>query len=87
MTTESLANPFVYASLICSASFWLSLILSLIPGARGLNFPGIWWLAILGVGVAFGVIAAVLNFEKRLWIAAVGLGLVTLLFVIYVIGS
>jgi hypothetical protein len=45
------------------------------------------WLAIQGLGVVLGIVAAVLNFRKRLWIPAIALALVTFFFVMFVIGS
>jgi hypothetical protein len=87
MTVKLSANHFAYASLVCSLSFWLGLVLSYVPGAPRLNFSGTWWLAIMGVGTALAVVAAVLNFERRVWILAVALALGTLFFVMYVIGS
>ncbi len=65
MTLKFSANHFAYASLVCSLSFWLGLILSYVPGAPRLNFSGVWWLAIMGVGVALAIVAAVLNFGKN----------------------
>jgi hypothetical protein len=87
MTSKVSANQFAYASLVCSLSFWLGLILSYVPGAPRLNFPGVLWLAIMGAGVALAVVAAVLNFEKKLWILAGALALGSFFFVMYVIGS
>jgi hypothetical protein len=87
MTTESLANLFAWASLICSLSFWTGLILSYIPAAPRLNVPGMRWLTVMGVGIVLAVVAAVINFEKKLWIVAVAVAVVTFFFVWYVIGS
>ena len=44
------------------------------------------WLAIQGVGVVLGVVAAELAFRNKLWILAVALALVTFFFVMYVVG-
>jgi hypothetical protein len=81
------ANHFAYASLICTLSFWLGAILSRFRGVPGIDLSGVHWLEILGVGVALAVVAAVLNFEKKLWILAVVLALGTFFLVMYVIGS
>ena len=45
------------------------------------------WLEILGGGIVLAVVAAVLNFEKRLWILAAVLSLVTFFLVMYTNGS
>ena len=87
MTLGSLSSLFAYASLVCSASFWLGLSLSYFPGAPTIILSGMYWLAIQGTGIALAVISAVLNFEKRLWILAVCLAVVTFFFVMYVVGS
>jgi hypothetical protein len=87
MAIKLSANHFAYASLVCSLLFWSGLILSYFPGAPKLDLPGMRWLAIQGVGVVLGVVAAVLNFRKKLWILAVALALVTFFFVMYVVGS
>ena len=87
MAIKLSANHFAYASLVCSLLFWSGLILSYFPGAPKLDLPGMRWLAIQGVGVVLGVVAAVLNFRKKLWVLAVALALVTFFFVMYVVGS
>jgi hypothetical protein len=87
MRLESSSNFFACVSLICSLSFWLALILSRFPRAPGINFSGVHWLEILGGGIVLAVLAAVLNFEKKLWILAVVLALVTFFLVMYVNGS
>jgi hypothetical protein len=53
----------------------------------GINFSGVLWLRILGGGIALAVVAAVLNFEKKLWILAAALALVTFFLVMYTVGS
>jgi hypothetical protein len=89
VTIKISANHFAYASLVCSLLFWSGLVLSYFPSAPKLLdlVPGVRWLAIQGVGVVLGVVAAVLDFRKKLWILAVALALVTFFFVMYVIGS
>jgi hypothetical protein len=87
MRLESSSNLFAYASLICSLSFWLAAILSRFPHAPGINFSGAHWLEILGGGIVLAVVAAVLNFEKKLWILAAALAIVTFFLVMYTIGS
>jgi len=87
MALESSSIFFACASLICSVSFWLCVILSYFSRAFGTNLSGGQWLAIQGAGVVLAVVAAVLNFERRLWIFSLVLALVTSLFVMYVIGS
>jgi hypothetical protein len=44
------------------------------------------WLAVLGTGVFLRAVAAILKFEKKLWILAVVLALTTFFFVLYVMG-
>jgi hypothetical protein len=87
MAIKVSANHFAYASLVCSLLFWSGLILSYFPGAPKLDLPGMQWLAIQGVGVVLGVVAAVLNFRRKLWILAVALAVMTFFFVMYVVGS
>ena len=87
MTSESSSAAFAYASLVCSLSFWLCLMLSYFESVVTASLSGGRWLAIQGTGILLAVVAAVLNFEKRLWIFCLGLALVTFLFVMYVIGS
>jgi hypothetical protein len=82
MMLESLGASFAYVSLICSLSFWLSLVLNYFARAATTSLSGNRWLAIQGTGILFAAIAAVLNFEKRVWVFAIGLALVTFLFVI-----
>jgi hypothetical protein len=87
MTLESSSNLFSLASLVCSLSFWLGAILSYFPGAPGINLSGAHWLAILGIGAILAVAAAVLNFQKKLWIFALLLAIATFFFVMYVIST
>jgi len=87
MRLESSSNLFACASLICSLSFWLALILSRFPRAPGINLSGVLWLEILGGGIVLAVVGAVLNFEKKLWILAAALPLVTFFLVMYAICS
>jgi hypothetical protein len=87
MRLESSSNLFACASLICSLSFWLALILSRFPRAPAINVSGVLWLKILGGGIVLAVVAAVLNFEKKLWILAAVLSLVTFFLVMYTNGS
>jgi hypothetical protein len=42
---------------------------------------------VLGTSIVLGIIAAVANFEKRLWIPALSLAFVTFFVVMYVVGS
>jgi len=84
MTLESSSNFFAFASLICSGAFWLGAVLSLFPGAPGINVSGAHWLDILGVGAGLALVAGVLNFERKLWIFALILALLTLLLAFYV---
>jgi len=86
MTLESSSNLFACGSLTCSLLFWLGLILSYFPGFPTISVSGRHWLAILGTGISLGVVAAVVNFEKKLWILAVVLALTTFFFVLYVMG-
>jgi hypothetical protein len=86
MTIESSSNLFVCGSLTCSLLFWLGLILSYFPGSPTIGVSGGHWLAILGIGILLGVVAAVLNFEKKLRILAVALALITFFFVLSVMG-
>ena len=87
MTLEASSTLFAYTSLICSLSFWLDVILSYFHRAFWISLAGGHWLAILGAGVVLAVVAAVFNFEKRLWIFSFVLALVTFFFVMYVTGS
>jgi len=87
MTMKVSSSHFAYASFACSLLFWSGLVLSYFPSAPKLNLPGVQWLAIQGLGVVLGIVAAVLNFRKRLWIPAIALALVTFFFVMFVIGS
>jgi hypothetical protein len=79
------ANHFAYASLVCSLSFWLGLILSYVPGAPRLDLPGVRWLAIMGVGVVLAGVAAVLR--SKLWPLAIPFALGNFFFVMHVMGS
>ena len=83
MTLESSSNIFAYASLICSGLFWLGAVLSLFPGVPGINFSSAQWLNILGAGAGLAVVAGVLNYEKKLWIFALVLALLTLFLAFY----
>ena len=65
MAIKISANHFACASLVCSLLFWSGLILSYFPGAPKLDLPRVRWLAIQGVGVVLGVVAAVLDFRKN----------------------
>jgi len=87
MTLESSSGLFSWASLVCSLSFWLGLILSYFPHAPQMNFSGAHWLAILGAGGVLSIVAEVLNFERKLWIPALASAIATFLFVMFVIGS
>jgi hypothetical protein len=59
----------------------------LFPVTSRINFSGLHWLAILGIGVVLAVVASVVNFERKLWILAIVLALTTFFFAMYVIGS
>ena len=83
-TVNLSSNLFAYASLACSVLFWLGLILSCFPRSHTIDVSGEHWLAILGTGVSLGIVAGVVNFEKRLWILALALALITFFFVLYV---
>lgn len=86
MTARFFANCLGYASLGCSFSPWLGLILIHLRGASGLlHFPGVWWLAIQGVGVCLGVAATI--GASRLWLLATALALGNFFLVMYVVGS
>jgi len=85
MSLESLANFFGYASLACFFSFWLWAILNSIPNGPKLALPGLWWLGIMGVGIACAGIAAI--GRSKLWFLAMPLAIGMFLFVMYVIGS
>lgn len=85
MTIKFSGNHFAYASLVCSLSFWLCLILSYIPGGPRLELPGVRWLAIQGLGVVLAGAAAVRH--SKLWPLAIFLALGTFFFVMFVIGS
>ena len=87
MTFECSSNVLSYASFFCSLSFWLGALLSYFPGAPRINCSGAIWLAILGAGILLAVVAAGVNFEKKRWISAFALALVTFCFVMFVIGS
>jgi hypothetical protein len=87
MTTESSANIFACSSLVYSLSFWSGLMLSYVPAAPTLKVSGMCWFSIMGVGIVLAVVSAVLNSEKKLWIPAMAVSLVTFLFVMLVIGS
>jgi len=87
MELESLANRFAYASLVCSLSIWLGLILSRVPVLAGLmnSLPPVEWLAIEGVGILLAGAAAV--GRSKLWPLVVPLAFGNFFFVMYVIGS
>jgi hypothetical protein len=87
MTTESSSNLFASVSLVCSLSFWLGGVLSLFPGAPKIELSGTHWLEIVGGGIVLAVTAAVLNFERKLWILAFVLALLTFFLVMYANGS
>lgn len=87
MTLESSGRLFTYASLICTTSFWLGLTLSYFPKAPTINVSGMQWLVVQGIGIALAVISAILNFERKLWVLAVCLAVVTFFFVMYIVGS
>ncbi len=75
------------ASLVCSLSLWLGLVLSRFPGAPGLDVSGVRWLQIQGAGIILAVVACVLNFERKLWIPAIILAVCNFFLVMYVMGS
>lgn len=94
MATKVSADSFGPASLLCSAasvvcslSLWLGLVLSRFPGAPGLDFSAARWLQIQGVGVVLALVACVLNFERRLWIPAIIFALCNSLLVMFVMWS
>ena len=76
---------FTYASFLFSLSFWFALILSHVPVVPKINIPGIWGLAIMGLGVVFAGAAAVCR--SILWPLTIPLALGSFFFVMFVIGS
>ncbi len=79
-------NPFAYASLVCSLSFWLWLALGYIPAAPKLNFlTAGYWQGISAVAVILAGVAAARR--SKLWPLVIPLALGTFFFVMYVTGS
>ena len=85
MELESIANLFAYTSLVCSLSFWVWAILSLIPGAPRLELPGLWWLTIMGLGGLLAVAAVIAKAKLRF--VALPVSVAMFFFVMYVNGS
>lgn len=83
MRLESSSIFFTFASLICSGSFWLAALLTRFPRFSLINLSDAHWFQTLGLAAGLAIIAGVLNFEKKLWIFALLLALLTLLLNFY----
>jgi hypothetical protein len=70
---------------VLSASFWLALAFSFVPGVPRTNLTGFQWLKIVAVAVLLAGVGAALR--SRLWRIAVPLALVTFFLVMYVMGT
>ena len=73
------------ASLVCSAAFWASFILSHFPNRIRFDFNRFNWLRIMAAAIALAALATILH--SRLSKAALVVALLTAFFVMYIMGG
>jgi hypothetical protein len=78
-------NGFAYASLSCSAFFWINFAFYYVPGAPKLNLTGFDWFRIMAVAVILS--GASVACRAKPWKLALPVALVMFFFVMYVMGT
>ncbi len=78
-------NAFAYASLFCSAFFWINFASYYVPHAPKLNLTGFDWFRIMAVAVILS--GASVACRAKLWKLALPVALLMFFFVMYVMGT